>query len=188
MRIIAGELRGRRLVAPKGMGTRPTTDRVREAWFSILGPLEGLAIDLYAGTGALGFEALSRGANHVVFVESGREAQQAIKRNAQTLKVEDRVTLLSSTVEAATKTIQGRAPFDLVLTDPPWTHLSSATLALSRLLRASLIADHGRIVLGHPRNKPITLAADCGLEATSSRSWGDSAATFLSRLEPTGSL
>jgi 16S rRNA (guanine966-N2)-methyltransferase len=188
VRIIAGKYRGRRLVAPKGLGTRPTTDRVREAWFSILGPLDGLVIDIYAGTGALGFEALSRGAEHAVFVESGRDAQIAIKRNAHSLGVEDRITLLSSTVEAATKVILGRAPFDLVLTDPPWTHLSSATRALSRLLRAELIHDSGRIILGHPKGSPIQLAQDCGLSAQSSRSWGDSAATFYSRAEPQGSL
>src|SRR5688572_29881745 len=81
MRIIAGKLRGRRLSAPKGLATRPTTDRVREAWFSMLGPLNGRVVDLYAGTGALGFEALSRGAEHVLFVESARAACQAILEN-----------------------------------------------------------------------------------------------------------
>src|SRR6187431_1988680 len=99
MRIIAGSLRGRRLVAPPGLATRPTTDRVREAWFSMLGPLEGLALDLYAGTGALGFEALSRGAEHVVFVENARPAQQAILANARTLGVDKSITLLSLSVE-----------------------------------------------------------------------------------------
>ena len=90
MRIIAGEFRGRRLTAPKGLKTRPTTDRVREAWFSMLGPLEGRVIDLYAGTGALGFEALSRGAAHITFVESDRAAQKAITDNAKTLGVDAR--------------------------------------------------------------------------------------------------
>ena len=101
MRIIAGAFRGRRLVAPAGLQTRPTTDRVREAWFSILGPLHGKALDLYAGTGALGFEALSRGAAHVVFVESARAAQQAILKNAETLGVASRISLLSTTVQGA---------------------------------------------------------------------------------------
>ena len=181
MRIIAGEFRGRRLVAPEGLATRPTTDRVREAWFSILGRLDGTVIDLYAGTGALGFEALSRGASHVVFVESARPAQQAILKNAQKLGVEQRVTLLSTTVEAATRTIRTRAPFDLVLTDPPWTHLSSANLALNKLISAELIREEGRIVLGHPKGKLLTLASGNGLIVESTRSWGDSAATFLSR-------
>ena len=188
MRIIAGQYRGRRLVAPKGMATRPTTDRVREAWFSILGPLHGLAVDLYAGTGALGFEALSRGANHVVFVESSRAAQVAIQRNAENLGVTDRITLLSSTVEAATKSIQGRGPFDLVLTDPPWTHLSSASLALNKLLSGELIRQDGRGVLGHPKGSPISLSKNSGLEAQSIRSWGDSAATFFGRAEADSSL
>jgi len=188
VRIIAGELRGRQLLAPKGQSTRPTTDRVREAWFSILGPLDGLAIDLYAGTGALGFEALSRGASHVVFVENARPAQQAILKNAENLGVKDRMTLMSTTVEAATKSILARAPFELVLTDPPWTHLASARLALARVLRAELITQSGRIVLGHPKTNTLTLAKDSGLLAESTRSWGDSAATFLSRAEAPGSL
>ena len=101
MSIIAGTLRGRRLKAPAGLATRPTTDRVREAWFSMLGPLDGTALDLYAGTGALGFEALSRGAERVVFVENARPAQKAILENAEQLGVRDRVVLISSTVESA---------------------------------------------------------------------------------------
>lgn len=188
MRIIAGEFRGRRLVAPEGLSTRPTTDRVREAWFSILGRLDGTVIDLYAGTGALGFEALSRGASHAVFVESARAAQQAILKNAKSLGVEQRITLLSATVEAATKTILTRAPFDLVLTDPPWTHLASANLALNKLISAELITEDGRIVLGHPKGKLLSLVGGNGLIVESTRSWGDSAATFLSRDLAPGSL
>jgi 16S rRNA (guanine966-N2)-methyltransferase len=106
VRIIAGEFRGRKLVAPQGLATRPTKDRVREAWFSILGPLDGIVIDLYAGTGALGLEAISRGAKHAIFVESARPAQQAIIKNAANLGIEDRVTVLCSTVEAATPGIR----------------------------------------------------------------------------------
>lgn len=188
MRIIAGEFRGRKLVAPQGLATRPTTDRVREAWFSILGPLYGTVIDLYAGTGALGFEALSRGADHAIFVESARPAQQAILKNAKSLGVEQRITLISATVETATKSILTRAPFDLVLTDPPWTHLASASKALSKLICADLIQEDGRIVLGHPKGKLLPIASGSGLIVESTRSWGDSAATFLSRDLSPGSL
>ncbi len=188
MRIIAGHLRGRRLRAPQGMATRPTTDRVREAWFSMLGPLDGLVVDLYAGTGALGFEALSRGATRVIFVENSRDAQKVIEHNAKTLGVSERITLVGSTVEAATNHLRRQGPFDLVLTDPPWTHMHSAELALRRILRADLLTVDGRIVLGHPKGKPVTLASDSGLQEDKQRNWGDSAATFLSRVQASTSL
>lgn len=188
MRIIAGEFRGRRLTAPTGMATRPTTDRVREAWFSMLGPLHGVVVDLYAGTGALGFEALSRGAARVIFVESARPALKAIQHNATTLGVTQRVTLLATTVEQATRTLRQQAPFELILTDPPWTHWGSAELALKRLLRGDLLTESGRIVLGHPKKTSITLGEEAGLLVEKERSWGDSAATFLSRAPAEPSL
>lgn len=181
MRIIAGEFRGRRLVAPQGLATRPTTDRVREAWFSILGPLEGQAIDLYAGTGALGFEALSRGAQRVVFVESARPAQKAIQRNAQQLGVSSRVVVLGSRVETAASQILGRGPFDLVLTDPPWTDMERAQEALLRLLTKELLTARGRVMLGHPKKQPVKLSANSGLTPKMERSWGDSGATLFCR-------
>lgn len=184
MRIIAGEFRGRRLVAPRGLATRPTTDRVREAWFSILGPLSGTVLDLYAGTGALGLEALSRGAKHAIFVESARAAQKVIEKNAETLGVSSRITLVGSSVEAALRLIRGRAPYDLVVTDPPWTHMNSAELTLKRLLTADLLTEDGIVALGHPKGRPVQLSEGSGLVEQSQRSWGDSAATFFIRLTP----
>lgn len=181
MRIIAGALRGRRLVAPSGLGTRPTTDRVREAWFSMLGPLGGAAIDIYAGTGALGFEALSRGADSVVFVESARPAQVAIERNAATLGVAERTTLLRTPVERAHTAIQRHGPYDLILTDPPWTDMDAAERALQKLLRAELLTSTGRIVLGHPKGRPVDLDVASGVELVDRRAWGDSAASFFAR-------
>ncbi len=171
------------MVAPTGLATRPTTDRVREAWFSILGPLEGTALDLYAGTGALGFEALSRGAERVIFVESARPAQKAIEQNADKLGVKERISIIGSTVEAATQHLRKRPPVDLILTDPPWTHMHSAELALKRLLTADLLTEDGRLVLGHPKGRPVALSPESGLIEQSSRSWGDSAATFYIRAD-----
>ena len=100
MRIIAGQLRGRKLKAPSGMHTRPTLDRVREALFSILGNLRDLrVIDAYAGTGALGIEALSRGAAHASFVENDSAASAVLRDNLETLGVSDRATLIQSSME-----------------------------------------------------------------------------------------
>lgn len=188
MRIIAGTLRGRRLTAPRGMSTRPTTDRVREAWFSILGPLEGQVVDLYAGTGALGFEALSRGAERVLFIEQAPAAQKAILENARSLGVSERVQLLGLPVERAGKQLQQAGPFDLVLTDPPWTSLASCEKTLVRLLQAPLFQPGGRLVLGHPRKQPVLLPEENGLQCEQTRSWGDSAATFYSRAKGEASL
>ena len=121
MRIIAGQLRGRTLEAPKGQSTRPTGDRVREALFSMLasrvGSFEGLRVaDLYAGSGALGFEALSRGAAFATFVETDPPAQAAIKANAAKLGVAERVRILGGSALALPRS----DPFELIFADPPY--------------------------------------------------------------------
>jgi 16S rRNA (guanine966-N2)-methyltransferase len=183
LRIIAGIHRGRRLAAPKGLETRPTTDRVREAWFSILGPIEGIVLDLYAGTGALGLEALSRGAEHAVFIESSRRAAEVIRKNAETLGVTQQVSLVVTRAENCAGVLSRHAPFGLILTDPPWTAWDAAEQTLTRLLSAQLLTPNGRLVLGHPKQRPIQLPAKAGLVAESERSWGDSAATFFRRAE-----
>ena len=119
MRVVAGGLGGRKLVAPAGAGTRPTADRVREALFSILGDVSDLRVlDLYAGSGALGIEALSRGAAEAVFVDSSQAAVTAIRRNLSELGIEAGVArrdALSYLAAAA-----GGEPYDLVFADPPY--------------------------------------------------------------------
>ena len=118
MRIIAGQFRGRTLEAPRGSATRPTGDRVREALFSMLasriGSFEGLRVaDLYAGSGALGLEALSRGATFAVFVEADGSAQAAIKANAAKLGVPDRVRVLGGSALALPRS----EPFGLIFAE-----------------------------------------------------------------------
>lgn len=120
-RIIAGVARGRRLGAPKGTGTRPTSDKVRSAVFNLLGQFfeGGVVLDLYAGTGALALEALSRGCERAVCVEADRAAAELIRRNAESCGFGDRVEVIRSAVEGAL----GRLPpagFDLVFADPPY--------------------------------------------------------------------
>jgi 16S rRNA (guanine966-N2)-methyltransferase len=181
MRIIAGEFRGRRLVAPSGPATRPTTDRVREAWFSMIGRPGRLAVDLYAGTGALGFEALSRGAERVLFLERRRPALIAIRKNAEALGVSDRIRILSVDVGDARAALLRESPFDLVLADPPWTDFDAAQAALRRLVRADLLTEEGLAVLGHPRKSTLELPPESGLVVRKTRAWGDSAATFYER-------
>ena len=140
MRIIAGEWRGRKLIAPKGEGTRPTADRARETLFAMLtsrlGDFEGLQVaDLFAGSGALGLEALSRGAAHCLFVEQDRPAVDVIRTNVTALGAGTR-----SRVEAASvmQLQAAQRPLDLILADPPYQS-GAGEVALDRLLRLGWI-------------------------------------------------
>ena len=121
MRIIAGEWRGRQIEAPPGNATRPTGDRVRETLFSMLasrlGSFEDLRVaDLFAGSGALGFEALSRGAASATFVESDAGAAAAIRRNAERLGASERARIIAGSA----LTLPRSEPFDLIFADPPY--------------------------------------------------------------------
>ncbi|HZQ29450.1 MAG TPA: RsmD family RNA methyltransferase, partial [Acidimicrobiales bacterium] len=122
MRVVAGEARGRRLVAPPGRATRPTSDRVRESIFDILTSLdavEGATVaDLFAGSGAMGIEALSRGASRAAFVDSDPGAIQAVKANLDTTGTADRATVVRSDV---LRWLPSAPPVDLALVDPPYT-------------------------------------------------------------------
>lgn len=145
MRIVAGEAGGRKLVAPPGDSVRPTTDRVREAIFNSLFSLGGVegwtVVDLFAGSGALGIEALSRGAVSAVFVESDRSAREAIETNLETAGYVDRATVLSADV--TTWLASSAQTFDLALADPPYTWDDWPLLA-ERLQAHYLIAESNR--------------------------------------------
>jgi 16S rRNA (guanine966-N2)-methyltransferase len=119
VRVIAGELKGRRIAAPKGLTTRPTSDFVREAAFNLIGPVDDASvIDVFAGSGALGIEALSRGAERAVFVDSDREACRTINANLDKLGL--RATVLCQDAHRALA--QDRGTYDLVLCDPPYDY------------------------------------------------------------------
>lgn len=150
MRIIAGKWRGRPLKAPLGQATRPTSDRAREALFSMLvsriGSFEGLKVcDLFAGTGALGFEALSRGAAHCTFVETDRAALEALKANAATLGAD--ATIRAQSAEHFTG-----GPFDLVFADPPY-----GTALGQRALANLILAPGGWASLETAQDETITI-------------------------------
>src|SRR5262249_58441948 len=118
VRIIAGSRKGARIFAPKGIDTRPTGDRVREAAFNLIGPVEGASVlDLFAGSGAMGLEALSRGADSAVFVESDREACRTIDRNLTKLGLSGAVVLCRDALQVLAS---DRRTYDLVLCDPPY--------------------------------------------------------------------
>jgi 16S rRNA (guanine966-N2)-methyltransferase len=168
LRIIAGEFKGRRLKAPAGRVVRPTADRVKEAWFSILQQSipDARVLDLFAGSGALGFEALSRGAVAVDFVEKHRASLAALKANAEVLKVEDRVTIHRMDAMRFAERLQP-AQYDVAFADPPYATEDAA--ALARIFRASAFA----------RVFCIEHDAARVIEGDDTRRYGDTAITFL---------
>lgn len=170
MRIIAGSAGGRRLVAPEGPTTRPTTDRVREATFNALFSLELLEghtfCDLFAGSGALGLEALSRGATHVTFVERDRASLEAIETNVATLKFESQSTIVKAD---SMRWIANAATVDVVLADPPYGFAAWDQLA----------ADAPTNVLVAESGDPLAPLA--GWDVTRERTYGSSVVTILRR-------
>ncbi len=160
MRVIAGEFRSRMLQAPRGTATRPTSDRLRETLFNVLGPrVEGSRfVDLYAGSGAVGIEAISRGAEFVWFAENGKAAVRAIRDNLSALKIaggfaiEDRsvAKMLNALVEKA------RAA-DIVFLDPPYEDAEAYEETLKFLARnhATVLADGGIVVAEHARKRSL---------------------------------
>ncbi len=146
MRIIAGTHRGARIQAPKGSDTRPTGDRVREAAFNLIGPVDGAAVlDLFAGSGAMGLEALSRGAERAVFVESDRDAITAIEANLDKLRLGGTILKTDAIRALGAEAAAGRR-YDLVLVDPPYGMFASLQPQLARYLPA-VLADDGLLVV-----------------------------------------
>jgi 16S rRNA (guanine(966)-N(2))-methyltransferase RsmD len=168
VRVIAGTHRGRRLVAPPGRDTRPTSDRVREALFSILGPLDGEAVlDLFAGSGALGIEALSRGAHEVTFVDSAPAAIRAITANLEALQAEATVVRAEARRYLGGASRSGRS-YDLVFLDPPYRLATTLGRDLSAAL-AAVVAPGGTVVAESDRRAPLEV--DLPLE--DERRYGD---------------
>jgi 16S rRNA (guanine966-N2)-methyltransferase len=171
MRVVAGELGGRRLQAPKGDATRPTTDRVREAVFSTLGPLDGARVlDLFAGSGALGIEALSRGAASALFVERARPALAVLRANldaldlgppAATVRPGDALAALRDAAAAGD-------PYDLVFLDPPYRQATGLGPVLSTAL-TPVLATGARVVTESDRRHPL----DLELPTVHERRYGD---------------
>jgi len=156
MRIISGEARGRHLQAPRGAATRPTADHVREALFNILGSAAGIAVlDLFAGTGAVALEALSRGAARAVLVDNAEAAVRVIQANVATLGYQDRARVLRLDVLRALRLLEREgARFDLVFVDPPYEGAAAAA-TLAALGSGSLLAPDGLVVVEHDRwNQP----------------------------------
>src|SRR5690242_5409812 len=156
MRVVAGRYGSRTLVAPQGSSTRPTSDRVREALFSILGSIEGhRVLDLFAGSGALGIEALSRGAAETAFVDSSSAALAALRRNLDALGVEAEVRRQDALAYLRSASRDARL-YDLVFLDPPYRHASALGPELSTALGPVLVPG-ARVVAESDRRAPLEL-------------------------------
>jgi 16S rRNA (guanine966-N2)-methyltransferase len=149
MRIIAGSRKGARIFAPKGLETRPTGDRVREAAFNLIGPgrvEDASVLDLFAGSGAMGLEALSRGAARATFVEADRDACRTINRNLDKLELTGATVLCQDALAALRTDVRGGSRYDLVLVDPPYRRFSSLQNELIQHL-PEILAPQGLLVV-----------------------------------------
>jgi 16S rRNA (guanine966-N2)-methyltransferase len=173
VRIIAGSRKGHRIYAPAGRDTRPTSDRVRENIFNLVGPVDGAAVlDLYAGSGALGLEALSRGAASALFVETDRDARRTIDRNLDKLRFTGvRVVAVDATTVLAQEVAAGRK-YDLVLVDPPYTMTDYDTLARYLPL---VLADDGLLVV----ETDARVEPELPLTVRTSRKYGSTRVTLF---------
>lgn len=176
-RIISGRLGGRRIAAPPGVHTRPTADRVREALFSAIGTMTDLAgarfADLYAGSGAVGLEALSRGASHVLLVESAARAARTIRENIALLGVADDVRLITAKVATALATPPDGPGYDVVFADPPYAVTDDQLHAvLEALVTNGWLADEAVVVVERSARGPALTWVE-GITAERGRRYGE---------------
>ena len=174
MRIIAGSRKGARIFAPKGQGTRPTGDRVREAAFRLIGPVDGATVlDLFAGSGAMGLEALSRGAVRAVFVEADRDACKAIARNLDKLALSGAEIVQADARRALAAESNAGTRYDLILVDPPYDDYPAVQPILALHLPA-LLAEDGLVVV----ETAAKLEPELPLELRTSRRYGSARLTL----------
>lgn len=183
MQIIGGEFKGRKLFAPPGVKTRPTSGKVREAVFNICASIvhDARVADLFAGTGAMGIEALSRGARHAVFVEADRETARLIKKNLSACGAQDRAAVLCLDLLRGPQALAGLgSAFDLVFMDPPYNKEALAP-ALENLLKSGALAPGATVVIEHQPSEPVP-AEMAELEVFDARRYGKTLVTFMSHV------
>jgi 16S rRNA (guanine966-N2)-methyltransferase len=175
VRVIAGSRKGHRLAAPRGLDTRPTSDRVRENIFNLVGPVDGARVlDLFAGSGALGIESLSRGATSAVFVERDPDAVRTIERNLDRLRLTGARVVHSDVLHAVAQEASAGAKYDLVLVDPPYGMLNEIQPRLARHLPSLLAADGLLVFETDARTEP-----ELPLPMRTSRKYGQTRVTLF---------
>jgi 16S rRNA (guanine966-N2)-methyltransferase len=184
VRVVGGEFKGRKLVVPGGRRIRPTSDRVREAIFDILGPVWTFQriLDLFAGTGALGIEALSRGSQEAVFVEQGKGALTVLTGNLKALGLKSRAWVLPLAAKKGIAILGEKGMvFDLILMDPPYGKgLMEKTLA--EIVQVRILASDGVIVAEHSSREEIL--PPLGLAISQQRRYGDTTVSFFHEVSP----
>ena len=177
MRIVAGSRKGHRIEAPKGVVTRPTGDRVREAVFALVGPVDGAKVlDVFAGSGAMGLEALSRGATRCVFVERDKAACEVIRRNLEKLRLTGAIVLCQEATRALREEAARGRRYDLILVDAPYEDWERHEAAVGELLSGLLDTDGLAVVETSSRIEP-----DLPLALVTARRYGSARITVFSR-------
>ena len=182
MRVISGSARGKRLESPEGLHTRPTTDRVKESVFNLLQPyVYGASVlDAFAGSGALGIEALSRGAVHSIFLENDRAAAEIVRRNLSGTHLTEKATVYEG--DALSFLDRTSEKFSLIFLDPPYDS-GLYTLVLEKISRKELLSEHGVIVAEQRAGETISLPD--GLSVMKERKYGKTAIFVIGREDDT---
>lgn len=180
MRVIAGSARRLQLIAPKGMTTRPTSDKVKETLFNILMPdiYEASFLDLFSGSGGIGIEALSRGAKSATFVEKSKEAISCIKTNLDTTHFKDCSTIMATDAVSALRMLEGKSHFDLVFMDPPYD-MGFEEEILSVLAHSSIIDDDSMIICESSVETDYSFVEDLGFEVLKVKEYKNNKHVFL---------
>ncbi len=179
MRIIGGRWRGRRLFAPEGMETRPTSDKVREALFNIIRNdiFDARILDAFGGSGALSLEALSRGAEFAVITEASRKSAAAIKRNVELCGAQQQVRVISSQWQAALPSMRGEK-FSLIFLDPPYRMVEAYEQVPKKLAELDMLSEDALFVMEHSRDAVLPQMPDW-LETYDTRRYGDTCLTLM---------
>lgn len=184
MRVIAGSARSLNLVAPKGMEVRPTTDRIKETLFNILSPrvFDSSFLDMFAGSGAIGIEALSRGARECVFVENSQASVQAIKENLAHTKLDSSAQIvICDCVAAVSRLASSKRKFDIIFMDPPYNHELEKKV-LEEITKSDILSKEGLIIVEASKDTDFSYAEELGLRVTREKSYGSNKHIFLERL------
>jgi len=180
MRIISGAFRGKKLVSLKGLATRPTTDRVRESIFNIIAPhiINTSVLDLFAGTGALGLEAISRRAASVFFIDSSAAAVQTIQKNITACRAENRAWVLRWDISKNLNCLHSDTPaYDLVFMDPPYNK-NYIVPTLKNLVKQNVLKDGSTIIIEHSDAEPVPQNLP-GIQLADQRTYGKTLVSFL---------
>ena len=182
MRVIAGSAKRTQLRTVEGLDTRPTTDRIKETLFNMLAPslYDCRFLDLFAGSGAIGIEALSRGAEHAVFVEQSRKAMDCIRENLRNTHLEDRAETIQMDVLSALKRLEGRQSFDYIFMDPPYDHKWEKQV-LAYLKESALLADDGVIIIEASKETEVEDLGSLGFELLKVKEYKTNKHIFIGR-------